>query len=99
MRNVSVKSFKENQKAHFMLNRFFFSESYPLSEEVEKYCTSGQARDDNIAHAHFMLDTEGYKHTLTECVIFIAFPLQQSLHERATMSRYTYITSHVFNEI
>ena len=45
-----------------------------------------------------MLDTEGYKHTLTECVILIAFPLQQSLHENATMLRYKYITSHDSNE-
>jgi len=26
------------------------------------------------------------------CVLFIAFPLQQWLHERASMLRYTYIT-------
>jgi len=51
-----------------------------------------------MVHAHCMLDTEGYKHTLTECVIFIALELQQSLQERASMLRYTYITSHVTNE-
>jgi len=32
---------------------------------VEKCCTAGQATDDNTAHAHCMLDTLGYKHTLT----------------------------------
>jgi hypothetical protein len=26
-------------------------------EEVEKYCRAGQATDENIAHAHCMLDT------------------------------------------
>ena len=31
---------------------------------VEKYCRAGQATDDNMAHAHCMLDTLGYKHTL-----------------------------------
>jgi hypothetical protein len=29
--------------------------------------------------------------TLSEYLIFIAFPLQQWLHERASMLRYTYI--------
>jgi hypothetical protein len=44
-----------------------------------------------MAHGRCMMDTEGYKQTLTECVIFIAFPLQQSLHERASMLRYTHV--------
>jgi hypothetical protein len=42
----------------------------------KKYCRAGQATDDNMAHAHFMLDTWGYKHTLSEYVILIAFLLQ-----------------------
>ena len=29
--------------------------------------------------------------THSECIIFFAFPLQQWLHERASMLRYTYI--------
>ena len=51
---------------------------------MEKYCTAGQATDDNMANAHCMLDTH------SEYVIFIDFPLQQWLHERASMLRYTY---------
>ena len=34
---------------------------------MEKYCTAGQATDDNMANAHCMLDTKGYKHTLRIC--------------------------------
>jgi hypothetical protein len=34
---------------------------------VEKYCIVGQATDDNMAHAHCMLDKQGYKHKLTIC--------------------------------
>ena len=34
---------------------------------MEKYCRAGQARDDNMAHAHCMLGTKGYKHTLRIC--------------------------------
>ena len=49
----------------------------------KKSCRAGQATDDSIAHAHYMLDTKGYKHTHSKFVILIAFPLQQWLHERA----------------
>jgi hypothetical protein len=38
-----------------------------IYENVEKYCTAGQATDDNVAHAHCMLDNSGYKHTLKIC--------------------------------
>jgi hypothetical protein len=30
---------------------------------MEKYSRAGQATDANMAHAHCMLDSEGYKHT------------------------------------
>jgi hypothetical protein len=58
-----------------------------------EYCRTGQATNGNMAHAHCMLDIYGYKYarTHTGCVILIAFPLQQWLHEQASMLRYTYI--------
>ena len=31
---------------------------------MEKYCTAGHVTDDNMAHAHCMLYTSGYKHKL-----------------------------------
>jgi len=31
---------------------------------VEKYCKAGHATDNNMAHAHCMLDALGYKHAL-----------------------------------
>jgi hypothetical protein len=34
---------------------------------VEKYSRARQATDDNMAHAHCMMDTYGYKHTHTIC--------------------------------
>ena len=46
---------------------FFFRKSCCLWDNVEKYCRAGQATDDSIAHAHCMLDTKGYKHTLRIC--------------------------------
>ena len=47
---------------------------------VERYAT-----DDNMPHAHCMLDTYGYKYS--EYVMHIASPLQQWLNERASMLR------------
>jgi hypothetical protein len=37
--------------------------------------------------------------THTECVILITFPLQQWLHERISMLRYTFIASPVFLKV
>ena len=34
---------------------------------MEKYCRARQATDDDMAHAHCMLDTSGNKHTLQIC--------------------------------
>jgi len=34
---------------------------------VEKYCRVGQVTDDNMAHAHYTVDTSGYIHTLRTC--------------------------------
>ena len=46
----------------------------------------------NMAHVHCMLDNWGNKYTHSGCVILIAFPLQQWLHERASLLRYKYIS-------
>jgi len=57
MRNVSDKSCRENQNTHFMFSDFFSPrKSCPLCDNVEKYGRSGEATDDNIAHANCMLD-------------------------------------------
>jgi len=37
---------------------------------VEKYYGVGQNTDDKTAHAHYMLDTEGYKHRLCNTCSF-----------------------------
>ena len=56
---------------------------------MEKYRTAGHATDYNMAHAHCMMDTLGYKHALIVCNT--AFPLQQCSHERGSLFCYTYI--------
>jgi hypothetical protein len=58
---------------------------------VEKYCTAGHATDDNMAQRIAWWITKATD-THSEFVTLIAFPLQQWLHERASMLRYTYST-------
>ena len=41
-----------------------------------------------MAHPHCMLDTSSYKHTLTICITY-SFALQQWLHKRVSMLRYS----------
>jgi hypothetical protein len=77
-----------NQNTHFNISAFF-QKSCRLWENVEKYCRSRQATDDNMAHAYCMLDNKGYKHTFRIRNTF-CFLLQQWLHERASMLRYTF---------
>jgi hypothetical protein len=88
MSKVSVKSCRENQNKHFVFNSVFFRKSYLLLDNVGKCCIAGQATDDSMAHAHCMLDANGYEHALSEYVILISFLLHQWLHERAVL-RYT----------
>jgi len=56
MRNISDESCRENQNTNFIFNIFSPRKSCHLYDNVEKYCTVGQATDDNMAHAHCMLD-------------------------------------------
>jgi hypothetical protein len=53
-RNVSEKSCRENQKTHFMFNNFFLK--CHLWDNMGKYCGGGESTDDNMAHAHCMMD-------------------------------------------
>jgi hypothetical protein len=57
MKDVTVKFCRENQNTLSTL-RFLFSENSAVYEIMwKKYCRAGQATDDNMAHAHCMLDT------------------------------------------
>jgi len=57
----------------------------------KKCYRASHATDDNMAHAHSMLDNYGYKHTHSSCVTLIAFTQQQWLHESASPLRHKYI--------
>jgi hypothetical protein len=58
---------------------------------MEKYYTTGQATNGNMGHAHFMLDTLGYKLTLTICNAY-CFLLRHWSHEYASMLDYAFIS-------
>jgi hypothetical protein len=48
---------------------FFFRKSCRLWNNVELYCKAGQATDDNMAHAHCVLDNYGYRYSqYVDCV-------------------------------
>jgi len=57
MENVSAKSSRETKNTRFIFISFLKKESYFLWDNVEKYYRAGQAKEDNMVHAHCMLDT------------------------------------------
>ena len=46
----------EKIKTHILCSKTFSLKSCRLGDNVDKYCTAGQATDDNMAHAHCVLD-------------------------------------------
>jgi len=57
-------------KTHILCSATFFRKSCRFSDNVEKYCRPGQTADDNMAHEHCMMVTQGYKYTLRLCNIY-----------------------------
>jgi hypothetical protein len=71
---------------------FFFRKFYRLSDNGEKYGTAGQATDGNIiGRMRFAWRKTKATNTHSQYLTLIALPLQQWLHERASILRYTYI--------
>jgi len=86
LRSALDKSCRENQNMHVMFNNIFCRKSCLLWDKVENSCRAGQATDDNVI---WSISLSGWMTkatvTHTECVIFIAVPLLQCLHERNLM--------------
>jgi hypothetical protein len=68
MRNIS-DAVVQKVKKHILCSIIFFLKSCHLWDNVDKYGTARQVAGNNIktTHAHCMLDTKGYKHTLRIC--------------------------------
>jgi len=76
-------------KAHILC---FLQKSYRPQDKVEKYGTTRQATDDNIIRPmRFACGIRKATEKHSEYVILTALPLQQCLHERATMLRHSYL--------
>ena len=88
--------FIEKIKTRFVFDNFFLFENHAVCkimlEKVLQNQTIHRSRY-NAAHAHCMLNTLRYS---SQYVTPIAFPLQQLLHERASMLRYTYMDCIVY---
>ena len=87
-----LDKFVEKIKTYILcLITFFFRKSYRLCDNVEKYGRVRQTTDDNIKGSwalnagYLRLQTDRQ----TQYVIFIDFPRQQWLRERASMFRYS----------
>jgi hypothetical protein len=91
----------EKIKTHILGSVIFFSrKSCRLWNNLEKYCTAGQATDDSrIRRMRFTWWINKATNTHSEYLILNAFPLQHWLHERATVLHYVYIASLYIYEI
>jgi len=91
MRNVSGKRCRENQNTCSVLSNYF-PKIVPFMRKCRKILYSGAGH--RLQYGAYALHA-GYLrlqiHTHVGCVILIVFPLQQWLHKRACMLRYTYI--------
>ena len=89
MTNISDKSCRENQNTHFVLNNFFLNRGF-YKIMWKNIVVSGRPQMTIWRMRITCWITKATK-TYSNYVILIAFPLQQWLHERATLLRYTYI--------
>jgi hypothetical protein len=86
MRNISDMNLRETQNKHIRpMSTNFFRKSCRLWGYVEKYGGARQDTNDNIIwrmrFAYWIIKATD---TLSEYIILIAFPQQQSLRERAS---------------
>jgi len=57
LQTIVVEKIKKTHILYSISLFFFFRKSCRLWDNVEKYCRAEQATDDNMAHAHCILDT------------------------------------------
>jgi hypothetical protein len=86
VRNISDKCCTENQNTRFMVNNIFLSFKNRAIYEImwKNTVEPGRPQVKKERKRIACWDTQGYKHTLSEYVRLIAFPLHQCLQERAS---------------
>jgi hypothetical protein len=86
MRNVSDKSCRENQNTHFVFSNFFcLPENRAVYEVTWKNKGRAGHNDNIIRRMRIACCTPKAKNTHSEHVILNVFPLQQRLHEGASL--------------
>jgi hypothetical protein len=85
----------EKLETHTVCSITVFQKSRRLWDNVEKCCRAGQATDDNVAHAHCMLNTGGYKHTLTICNTYCFSTATMVPRSRLSVTLYLHFLSSV----
>ena len=88
MKNISVKICRETRNTHFIFSNFFYKDR-AVCEIMWKNVERGRSQM-TIWRMRIACWIPKATNTRTGCVILIAFPLQQWLHERASMLRDTY---------
>ena len=86
------QSYKEHKNTHFMSIKF--KENHAFIRYMEKYCRDGQVTDDNMAHAHCRLDTQGYKHILRICNTYFFFTATMVTRMRLSVNLYLLFLSY-----
>jgi hypothetical protein len=95
-----TKSCRENQKTHFVFSNFFFSfENRAVYEIMWKNNVGPDRPQMTIWRMRIACWILKATNTHSQYVILISFPLQQWLHERATMLRHTYIACIVISNL
>ena len=93
-RNVSDKICREIRNTHYRL--IFFFENCAFNGIMWENIVERGRPQMTIWHVHLVCWINKAKDAHSEYAILIAFPLQQWLHERSSMSRYTSIACLVF---
>jgi hypothetical protein len=89
----------EKIKTHILCWKTFSRKSCLLWDNVGKCGRARQATDDIIWRMRFACwITKPRIHTRSEYLMFIAFPLQQRLRQRASMYRSTYVACLMFDD-
>jgi len=89
MRNISDKICREIRNTHFVSNRgFFVFENGALYEIMWNNIVEPDMSYCSVAHAHSMLDSYGYRHTLGICTICFFLNCNNGCTNASTMSCY-----------
>ena len=76
MRNILDRNSRQNQNTHFMFNKTL--------QRIMWYSKIGHRSQYNTAHAHCMLDNQGYRQTFRTCNTD-CFSTARCLRERASI--------------